>query len=81
MKTEYTNQLQREYAGGLEGFPRRSRLDLNTPAELSIFNAIQEVEKAGCDVRLTDAINLLSKARDLVADYVDSIEPTPSKKK
>lgn len=78
MKTDYTNNRQREALGLDSGFPRRSRLDLNTPAELSIFNAIQEVEKAGCDVRLTDAINLLSKAKDLVADYVDRIESTMS---
>ena len=52
-------------------FPRRSRLDLMTPAEKAIYDAMQEVEKAGADVRLTDAINLLSQARDKVADYVD----------
>lgn len=52
-------------------FPRRMRLDLNTPAELAIYKAMQEVEKAGADVRLTNAINLLDKARNLVADYVD----------
>lgn len=52
--------------------PRRNRLDLNTPAEKAIYDAMQEVEKAGADVKLTEAINLLSKAKDLVADYVDS---------
>lgn len=51
--------------------PRRNRLDLNTPAELAIYNAMQEVEKAGADLRLTEAVNLLDKARNLVADYVD----------
>lgn len=54
-------------------FPRRSRLDLNTPAERAIYDAMQEVEKVGADTRLTEAVILLSKARDLVADYVDSI--------
>jgi len=29
--------------------PRRNRLDLNTPAEKAIYDAIQEVEKAGAD--------------------------------
>jgi len=52
-------------------FPRRSRLDLCTPAEVAIYNAMQEVEKVGADVRLTDAVNLLSQAKDKVADYVD----------
>ncbi len=51
--------------------PRRIRLDLNTPAELAIYNAMQEVEKVGADVKLTEAIILLGKAKDLVADYVD----------
>lgn len=52
--------------------PRRIRLDLNTPAEKSIYDAIQEVEKAGADVKLTEAVILLGKAKDLVSDYVDS---------
>lgn len=52
--------------------PRRIRLDLNTPAEKAIFNAIQEVEKAGADVMLTEAVILLTKAKDLVSDYVDT---------
>lgn len=52
-------------------FPRRGRLDLCTPAEKAIYDAMQEVENADADVRLTDAINLLSLAKDKVADYVD----------
>jgi len=51
--------------------PRRIRLDLNTPAELAIYNAMQEVEKVGADVRLTDCVIMLSKAKDLLSDYVD----------
>jgi hypothetical protein len=54
------------------GIPRRNRLDLNTPAELSIFNAMQEVDKIGADTRLTEAVILLGKAKELVADYVDA---------
>jgi len=52
-------------------WPRRNRIDLLTPAEKAIYDAVQEVEKAGADVRLTESVILLSKARDLVADYVD----------
>lgn len=52
--------------------PRRNRLDLNTPAEKAIYNAMQEVEKAGCDTRLTEATVLLAKARELVANVVDT---------
>lgn len=51
--------------------PRRIRLDLMTPAERAITDAGAAVEKAGCDVRLTDALNLLWQARDKVADFVD----------
>lgn len=59
--------------------PRRNRLDLNTPAEKAIYDAMQEVEKVGADVRLTEAVILLSKARDLIADYVDKVEPVKDK--
>lgn len=54
--------------------PRRNRLDLNEPAELAIHNAMQEVEKIGAGVRLTDAVVLLAKAKDLVSDFIDSIK-------
>lgn len=51
--------------------PRRSRLDLQTPAEAAIRHAIDAVEAAGGDPRLTDAVNLLTAAREKVADFVD----------
>lgn len=51
--------------------PRRCRIDLMTPAELAIYKAAQAVEEMPADVRLTDAVILLSQARDKVADYVD----------
>lgn len=54
--------------------PRRNMLDLNTPAELAIYNAMQEVEKAGADTKLTDAIMFLQKAKDCVSDFVDAKE-------
>jgi len=52
--------------------PRRARLDLNTPAEKAIYDAMQEVEKMPADEKLTEAVILLGKARDLVADFVDA---------
>lgn len=52
-------------------FPRRNRLDRNTKSELSIHEAIQEVENLGADERLTTAVNLLGQAKDLVSDYID----------
>jgi len=50
---------------------RRNNLEKNTPAELAIDNAMQEVEKAGADPKLTEAVILLGKAKNLVGDYVD----------
>ena len=55
----------------LETIPRRARLDRNTPAELAIRAAVDEVEKMGADERLTRAVILLGEAREKVADYVD----------
>lgn len=54
-------------------FTRRITIDLNKPAELAIRNAMLEIEKLPADVRLTDAIVKLDEARNLVADYVDSL--------
>ncbi len=52
--------------------PRRNKIYEFTPAETAIYNAVQEVEKAGADEKLTNAITLLNQARELVADYVDN---------
>jgi len=54
--------------------PRINILELNTPAELAILNAIQEVEKMGCDVRLTNIVCGLSKLRNDLADFTDGID-------
>lgn len=51
--------------------PRRIRLDKFTPAERAIWDAIQAVEVVGADPLLTEAVILLGKAKDKVADYVD----------
>jgi hypothetical protein len=55
----------------MEDFPRRNQLDKCTPAELAIYKAMEEVEKAGADVKLTEAIIKLQEAKELVADFVD----------
>lgn len=52
-------------------FPRRNRIDLNTPAELAIRSATAAVEAAGDDPLLTEAVTLLTEAREKVADFVD----------
>ena len=55
----------------MKDFPRRNQLDKCTPAELAIYKAMEEVDKAGADVKLTDAIIKLQEAQELVADFVD----------
>jgi len=55
----------------IDGFPRRNRLDLNTPAELAIYNAMGEVEKCGASVMLTKAVTLLQEAKDALADHIE----------
>lgn len=54
-----------------DGIPTRCDRSLMTPAELRITEAMYAVEMAGGSVALTDAVNLLSKARDRVADHVE----------
>ncbi len=56
----------------VDGFPRRNRIDLQTPAEKAIRDAVQAVEEAGADERLTSAVILLGEALDKVADYVEA---------
>jgi hypothetical protein len=57
------------------GFPRRIRIDLYTPAETAIREAMFAVERAGCHPLLTDAVSLLEQAKTKVADFVEL--PTP----
>jgi hypothetical protein len=54
-----------------DGLPTRIDRQWMTPAELAIMNAMEAVEKAGGSVALTDAVMLLAKARDRVADHVE----------
>lgn len=51
--------------------PRKTREDLNSNAELSIFSAIAEVEKLPANEKLTEAVILLLKAKDLVSEFID----------
>jgi hypothetical protein len=67
----------RKLADGNMNVPRRSQLNLNTPAELAIRDAMIAVEEAGAHPLLTDAVNLLQQARDKVADFVDSERSSP----
>ena len=44
-----------------------------TPAELAIRAAIIAVEDVGADIRLTQAVTLLSAAQTRLADFIDGI--------
>jgi len=54
-----------------DGIPTRVDQRYWSPAERAIFAAVLEVEASGADPALTDAVNLLAKARDRVADYYE----------
>lgn len=56
-----------------DGFPTRNDVSLCSPAELAIRDAIQAVEEAGASAALTDAVILLGKAKDRVADHVEGL--------
>ena len=51
--------------------PRRCDLLRLTPAELAIRQAILAVEQLPADIMLTEAVILLTKAKEKVADFID----------
>lgn len=55
-----------------DGIPTRCDMNWMTPAELAITDAMMAVENAGASPALTEAVTLLSKARDRVADHVEA---------
>lgn len=59
-----------------DGIPTRMDRQWHTPAETAIREAMLAVEAAGASPALTDAITLLGKARDRVADHVEE-RPAP----
>ena len=70
-KSEVCYFCENERINEMEDIPRRIRIDKMVDAELAIRKAMMEVEELGADILLTDAINLLSQAKDKVSDYVD----------
>lgn len=52
-------------------YPRRNRLDLNTPEELEITNLIWRIEELGSDINLTKCVTLLSEAKNALSDFID----------
>ena len=55
--------------------PRRCRIDLMTPVELAITEAMIAVENAGASPQLTMIGAALMKAREQMSDIVDGVEP------
>lgn len=53
--------------------PRRAIMPDWCKAEKAIYDAMQEVEKLSADIRLTQAVTLLSQAKDKVSDYIDEL--------
>ena len=54
-----------------DGIPTRCDRNWKTPAERAIDDAMEAVERHGGSLKLTEAVTLLSKARDCVADHVE----------
>lgn len=55
----------------MDSIPRRSQLDKMIPVEMAIYDLVQEVEEMPPSPILTEAVNLLQKAREKVADWED----------
>src|SRR5262249_15830177 len=53
------------------GVPGRCRVAPDTRAEKALRDAVAGVEVAGAHPWLTDAVNLLQKARNKVADFIE----------
>lgn len=54
-----------------DGWPTRGDMSLWTEAEHKISQTVEVVERAGASKALTDAVILLNKARERVADHVE----------
>lgn len=54
-----------------DGIPTRADIRFWSDAERAIATAMRAVEDAGASLALTDAVILLGKARDRVADHVE----------
>jgi hypothetical protein len=70
-----TGDVPARFFGDAQMFyiPRRNRMDLMQPAELAIIAAMNAVEEMAEDTRLTEAVILLSQAREKVADFIDGV--------
>lgn len=62
----------------MSDIPRRADINRHSPAETAIREAILAVEAMPPSPTLTEAVILLGKAKDRVADYVDAQEALPA---
>jgi hypothetical protein len=62
-----------------DGFPTRQDTSLYTPAETAIREAMLAVEAVGASDALTEAVVLLDRARNLVADHVEAKDEGPDR--
>jgi addiction module HigA family antidote len=70
----FWNNLQNQYARPKtksDGVPARADVRFYTPAEEAIAAAVQAVENCGGSPALTDAVNILQKAQERVADHME----------
>lgn len=58
----------------VNGFPRRGRLECLDGSETAIREAVRAVERMGADPLLTEAVTLLGRAQEKLADYIDGCE-------
>lgn len=53
------------------GCPRKNNLEVMSDEEKAIYDVIRAVEAVGAHPLLTDAVVLLSQAKDKLGEYVD----------
>ena len=54
-----------------DGVPRRADTLLQAPAEMAVTDIMRQVEGLGASAALTDAVTLLQRARDRIADHLE----------
>lgn len=73
IRTPFCGKLGCEWPNAKPEGARRADIDRYVPAETAIRGAMLAVEAMPADERLTDAVMLLSRAKDAVADFVDGV--------
>ena len=54
-----------------KGLPRRNIQNYELPAERSLRYSMADIEELGADPKLTEALMLVQKAKEIVSDYID----------